>query len=316
MKLTFKKHGGPIFKPAQKNWWSKTHAQTPISFQLDSGVNRVFYSTRDNQNQSRVSFFDTDANDPSIVIYRHDQPILEPGPRGSFDDAGVMPTCVIKSGDEILMYFVGWTVRKSVPYQNGVGLAVSRDGVSFTRVYRGPILRSGPFDPFFVGTTFVSKIGPAAFNAYYLSCNGWKEIEGKQEPIYDIKLATSKNGHLWDTNGKVVLPNDSRDQAIASANILVHGDRFYLLYSSRKLSGYRDDPNSAYRVRFASSEDGISWTKDPMRRLIPAGKIGSWDYEMQAYAFAVNIGERYFVFYNGNGFGQSGVGFGELVFEG
>ncbi|WP_245213935.1 hypothetical protein [Rhodoferax sp. AJA081-3] len=94
-----------------------------------------FYSSRDTHNLSRIGRLDVDAKDPSKIMARHDAPVMELGEPGTFDDSGMMPSSIVKVGDRIFLYYIGWNVRNTVPYHNSVGLAVSDDGASLSSAH-------------------------------------------------------------------------------------------------------------------------------------------------------------------------------------
>ena len=72
---------------------------------------------------------------------------------------------------------------------------------------------------------------------------------------------------------------------------------------------------NGYRIGFAVSRDGISWSRRDSEIGIVVSESG-WDSEMLAYPYVVKFRDKFFMFYNGNGFGKSGFWFataGELL---
>src|SRR5687767_9317544 len=116
-----------IYFPNQKFGWNQTHAQCPVVDKLDESKWRIYYSTRNLQGQSQISYIEVEAGNPSNILYEHDQYLFDFGKPGTFDDSGLMPSCIINVGNAKYLYYVGWTTRKTVPYHNSVGLAVSHD---------------------------------------------------------------------------------------------------------------------------------------------------------------------------------------------
>jgi hypothetical protein len=82
-------------------------------------------------------------------------------------------------------------------------------------------------------------------------------------------------------------------------------------YSYRRVDGYRTDPTKSYRLGYAESNDGITWTRKDSSVGITRSETG-WDSEMICYSHVVDHGGRRYLFYNGNGFGQSGIGYAIL----
>jgi len=68
---------------------------------------------------------------------------------------------------------------------------------------------------------------------------------------------------------------------------------------------------TAYRIGYAESADGITWQRADPSAGIEVSRSG-WDSEMIEYAYVVDrIGARH-MFYNGNGYGRSGLGYARL----
>ena len=70
---------------------------------------------------------------------------------------------------------------------------------------------------------------------------------------------------------------------------------------------YGVNAGKGYRVGYAKSDDGLDW----LRRDEEAGIFLSdsgWDSEAQSYPYVIDSDLGRFMFYNGNGFGRSGLG--------
>ena len=82
-------------------------------------------------------------------------------------------------------------------------------------------------------------------------------------------------------------------------------------YSYRGGSEYRTNLSQSYRIGYAESLDGLKWTRKDEQVGIDVSKSG-WDSEMICYPFVLDINDRRYMFYNGNGFGKSGLGYAML----
>ncbi len=221
---------GLVYTPNQKYDWNQSHAQVPVVDVISDKIWRIYYATRDKNNISRTSFIDVEAGKPENIIYEHSSPILELGRLGTFDDCGIMPTCIINSGKgtEKYLYYIGWTKRGSVPYQNSIGIAVTNDDISFKKLFEGPILTSTPTEPYFCGTAYVLREN--SYKMWYLSCIKWQIIEGKPEPFYNIKYAESEDGISWKRDGKVAIElKDENEGGLASATIVNENDLYKMI---------------------------------------------------------------------------------------
>ena len=68
-----------------------------------------------------------------------DEPVIELGKLGCFDEHGIFPMNVLRHDGRIYGYTSGWTRRVSVSVDTGIGLAFSPDdGWTFQRIGDGP----------------------------------------------------------------------------------------------------------------------------------------------------------------------------------
>ena len=56
---------------------------------------------------------------PARNVRVHDRPALELGEPGAFDDRGVMASCVVEAGDELHLYYIGYTDGGRRPVRDG-----------------------------------------------------------------------------------------------------------------------------------------------------------------------------------------------------
>jgi hypothetical protein len=305
---------GLIYATSGEFEWSHSHAQVPVVDPAEGGVWRIYYASRDRQNRARVSYLEVEAENPGRVLYVHPEPILPLGPLGTFDDCGVMPASLVRVDESThYLYFIGLTVGGTVPYQNALGLAVSRDGGrTFERLGDGPIFGPTLTEPYFTGTTCVRR-EDGIWKSWYLSCTKWEMFEGKPEPFYDIKYAESEDGVEWRRSARVAISlRDDGEAGLVSPSVIFERGRYRMWYARRKLAHYRTDRTTSYRIGYAESSDGIEWTRRDDAAAIDVSETG-WDSAMIAYPnVIVGRDNRKFMFYNGNGFGQSGFGYATL----
>ena len=78
-------------------------------------------------------------------------------------------------------------------------------------------------------------------------------------------------------------------------------------FSYRGVFDYRETSQNSYRIGFAFSNDGIKWVRDDNQFNLELSK-DSWDSNMMEYPDVIKYKNRYLMFYNGDGFGQTGFG--------
>ncbi len=304
---------GLVYAPSQKYDWNQSHAQVPVVDIFNEKIWRIYYSSRDKNNISRTSFIEVEAGNPENILYEHSSPILDLGRPGTFDDCGIMPTCIINSGkgNEKYLYYIGWTKPESLPYKNAIGIAVTEDGIHFRKMFETPVLAYNQNEQYFCGTAYVIK--EKLWRMWYLSCIKWEMIDGKQEPYYNIKYAESEDGINWKREESVAIElKNGNEGGLVSAAVVKENDSYKMWYGMRSANGYRTHIEKSYRIGFAESENGISWTRKDEAAGIDISKKG-WDSEMISYPYIVTYKEKKYLFYNGNGFGRSG--FGYAVYE-
>lgn len=298
---------GLIFNVDAKFDWNKTHAQVPVVDVLDDRI-RIYYATRNEKGQSNTSFIEVDKSDPKQILYQHNSPLFELGKPGTFDDSGIMPSCILPVAEKKYLYYIGWSLQQTVPHKNAVGLASSHDeGTSFDKVSEGPVISVNHIEPFFSGTSFVMK-EDGIFKMWYLSCIGWQMIGNRYEPLYNIKYAESDDGINWKQTGKVAIELQGDEGGLVSASVIKENGRYRMWFGKRRKADYRDNRENSYRIGYAESTDGINWTRMDEWAGIDVSDLG-WDSEMISYPYVVKVGDLLLMFYNGNGFGKTGFGY-------
>ena len=300
---------GLIYVPAGDRPWSRTHAQLPL-VQQRGAYWRIYFATRNDQGQSNISFFETPAGDPGTITHLHDGVLLPFGDLGTFDESGIMPLSLVQAGNgRWHLYYAGWTQRKTIPYHNSIGLAVSDDDCrTFRKLYQGPLLDARRDEPFFTGTAHV-QIENGLWRMWYQSCTGWVKNGTQVEPLYHIKYAESADGIEWRRNGSIAIDyKDAEEGGICNATINRTRAGYEMWYCYRKARDYRTNPSNSYRIGYAISDDGIRWERHDNVVGIDISSEG-WDSAMIAYPHYCHFKDKEYLFYNGNGFGATGIGF-------
>lgn len=285
-----------------------SHASVPCAVSLNGGLFRVFLSSRDEDNRSFPSYIDVDLGGEYPEVKGISRaPVMELGKRGTFDDGGVMPTWIMRKGGDLWMYYIGWNLGVSVPFRNSLGLAISHDnGDSFTRMFEGPILDRTKDEPHFVASASVLDM-QEYFTMVYLSCTEWHTTDdGKIMHKYHLKQTNSVDGISWERPGNVAIDySDKNEYAISRPSIIRIGEKYHMWFTYR---------GEAYKIGYAKSDDCHLWERDDSKSGIGPSKEG-WDSNEVAYPNVVSHGDRYFMFYNGDNYGKTGVGVGELSLD-
>lgn len=280
----------------------RSYLQCPTPFETDEHV-AVLVSSRDEQNRSHITRYLFDRDFKMVEAPR--KPLLDLGEDGAFDSSGTMPGSVVRVDDEIWLYYIGWNVRKDVPFHNSIGLAISRDGGnSFEKGFRGPVLDRNINDPFFTSTPFVFN-RDGEFEMYYLSGMPWYREGGALRSRYGIKHASSPNGVQFKTEESFVLEPTETEDALARPWITWTSSGDPLMF----LCGRKD----SYSIFSARQRSDNSWIRDPNPLISPAteGPFGN----NVSYPAVWKRGDRTWFLFNGNDFGRDSVLLAEISIE-
>lgn len=296
---------GRILKPDRKQLWSKNYMSLPTAVPYKKFI-RIFFGSRDNKNRSRIGYLDYDL-DKKKIIRRPKNYILGLGNLGTFDDNGVMPCSVLKVKGKTYLYYVGWNPRSTVRFSFYSGLAIGNAaGTKFKRFSKAPILERTNREPFVNASPMVIKI-KNKFVMYYVSGEGWINPD---LPKYNIKIAVSNDGKIWQRTGKTAVDFSKRGEHALARPSVIKFKGMYLMWFSKKGENY--DYKKNYRFGFAYSKDGFNWKRDDNRVHFETGKK-SFDNKMICYQFVFEFNKKYYSLYNGNEYGKHGVGLAKLI---
>ena len=193
--------------------------------------------------------------------YPHN-PVLEMGPIGTWDDVGVFQPGVLFDGMEYRMWYSG---------DNGsntrIGVATSPDGIAWTKHVANPVIQlggSGAWDDFKLFDAHVLFDG----TEYRMWFGGHDGTRAR------IGTATSLDGIVWvKYEGNPVLdvgPDGSWDDVeVRHPSVFFDGMEYRMWY--------RGDDGSNFRIGYATSPDGIVWTRDAGNPHLDVGPSGAWD---------------------------------------
>ena len=295
---------GLLYMPDGKQWWARSHAMAASPLWISEDVLRLYVSHVDENTVGRVGYIDVGAADPTRVIAKAENPILDVGEPGAFDDNGVVCTCVVPVEGQLRMYYGGFQLQTKIPYTMFSGMAVSEtiDG-PFHRIARGPILDRVEGEFFFRTAPFVLQEN-GRWRMWYIGGDSWIKAEKKTFPSYSMRYVESDDGIFWSARSVECLALNRPDEiGLGRPFVVRDGALYHMWYSIRKISGYR--------VGYATSLDGLQWTRRDDEAGIDRSDSG-WDSEMICYTAIVPVKDNWLMFYNGNGYGQSGVGVAQL----
>jgi len=309
---------GRVFNPADVEGrpWMREFAQGPSVVLFETFV-RVYFSCRSPADASGAyisysAFVDLDRRDLFRIVRIADDPILELGPLGTFDEFGTYPVSVARDEAEFVAYYGGWTRCESVPFNVAIGSARSQNGEKFNKLGPGPVLGYSPDEPFVVSGPKIRRIGNVWY-LWYIAGRKWKIVNRRPEPVYKIRSATSFDGLNWTRLGRDLIESRIEpDEAQASPDVFHCNGRYHMFFCYRYSTDYRNSERG-YRIGYATSADLVNWLRDDDRAGIDISPDG-WDSETISYPHVFALDGQWYLLYLGNQVGR--FGFGLAILEG
>lgn len=294
---------GHIYAPEGSLSWARVGAANPVAEHIRDDIFRIYFNSRDDNNRSSIGYVEIDITNPYEILKETTTPVLAPGDLAMFDDSGASIGCVIKVDGRRYLYYMGWHLTVTVPWQNTIGLAVSQSepehAAAFERHSRFPLFSLDETDPYTVSYPWVMREN-GRFRMWYGSSTHWSSDTSKMRHV--VKHAVSDDGITWHRDGTVAIDLEPSELAIIKPCVLREGNGYRMWFCVR---------DASYRIFSATSSDGITWTREPDPDLEPSEN--GWDSDMVEYPCVFNHKGRRYMIYAGNGFGRTGFGLAEWV---
>ena len=190
-------------------------------------------------------------------------------------------------------------------------MATSCDGGrTFTKLGNGPVLSYTPDEPFVLSGPKIRRFNNTWY-LWYIAGRKWKIVEGRAEPVYKIRMASSLDGIHWNkANKDLIASRIEEDEAQASPDVCYAHGKYHMFFCYRYSSQYRGRENG-YRIGYASSNDLIEWVRDDTKAGIDISEQG-WDDEMISYPHVFELDGKTYLAYLGNQVGRHGFGLAVL----
>ncbi len=308
---------GRVFNPQEVEniSWLKEFAQAPSVLIYEEFI-RVYFSCRptadsNGQYVSYSAFIDLNRENLFERVNISKEPILKLGELGTFDEFGTYPSSVIRNGNDMFVYYGGWTRCESVPFNVAIGIAKSDDdGKTFTKLGPGPVLSYSVNEPFILSGPKIRRFNNKWY-LWYIAGSKWILDNGKPEPVYKIRMAISDDGLNWTKINKDLIESKvEENEAQASPDVFFYEGKYHMFFCYRYSSNYRGK-NGGYRIGYASSDDMINWKRDDSKAGIDISESG-WDSEMISYPHVFELDNTIYMLYLGNQVGRYGFGIAKL----
>jgi predicted GH43/DUF377 family glycosyl hydrolase len=211
-------------------------------------------------------------------------PVFKPGEGNAWDNKNVLAAKVVFEGNVYRM----WYTANGNDLRTGIGYATSPDGLTWTRQSSDPVLTHG------VGWESHGVSAPSVL--YDPVASQWKMWYTGRDYIgrYSIGYATSPDGITWTkyANNPVLSRSNSGqdDASIVSPHVLYRAGTYHMWYAGR---------GSNNQIFYATSSDGINWSKHPNNPVLRLGGDYTWDNGEIAAPSVIWTGARYEMWYQG-----------------
>ncbi len=250
-----------------------------------------------------------------ITFVRYpDNPVLDLAAAGAWDSYNVETAFVLDDGEDIKLYYMGYDTEDAKAWLNGngitlgsIGLAISDDGINFTRQGPDPVLEPSPgegpcrcnvWDSWAVEGPWVLRQPDGTYWMWY---GGAGSTDQGETEINGIGLAFSGDGIKWSRYFKnpvlVGDPGEWDEYHTIDPSVLVRDGIYNLWYHGGNQKG-----NSWYgnfQIGHATSPDGIRWTKSPENPVLLHGGEGTWSSFGVMAPSVIEIENRLYMYFHG-----------------
>ncbi|MFN4176646.1 hypothetical protein [Phenylobacterium sp.] len=276
--------GGPL---------ARSHAMLPTPWVLPDRV-RVFYAACDAGMRGRIFSADFAPTPPFRLLSRSAVPVLDVGPQGAFDCDGVNPSQIIEADGRLALLYIGWRRGGAEePYTLFAGIAFSEDGGASFQRRDEPLLPPLPGERLFRTAPFIERRRDGWRLLYIGGERFLTDDSGKRLPVYSLMELRSDGPWSWTGPGReLVAPALEAGEIGFGRPVALGGERLMLSVRTR----------DGYELVETSAEPGAA------RRPVLEGPREAWEAHMTCFGAPCRVGPYDLLFYNGDGFGRTGMG--------
>ncbi len=279
--------GNPVLVPTAGGWDNDYVVSPRVLF---NGTNyRMWYDG----GSAGVAAIGYATSTDGLTWSKYPSPVLSPGAQGAWDSGSVTVGSIIWNGTVFLMWYGGSNTTNS---GGAIGLATSKDGISWVKYSGNPVLErglSGP-DQSYMASPYVIKLT----TQYWMWYTGRNTTYPEPNSVARILAATSYDGITWTKAPSPAITPSSNSTvwdsgSVYSASVIFDGTNFGIWYTGT---------NQSYmmpQIGFASSQGGGSWTRSGLNPILGPGVPGGWDSAGVEQPSVIVGGDGFMLYYDG-----------------
>ena len=284
-----------------------SHGSHPVAIHVEGDRFVIAFTCRDDERRSQTFLSFASLTDGSLKLIGTPKLAMTHGAPGTFDSDGVIGVCSVPHDGRNYLYFVGWQNLPEGLWICDTGRAIlDLERLTCVKEFAGPVLGRDKANPLFAAATAILVEGDR-WRTWYNSGISWTRTEAGWLHHYGIHHAHSRNGVDWTCDPGLVVPfKDEYEYAFGRPTVIHREGTYFMWFAHRASPGI-----ATYRIGFAHSQDGFSWTRRDDMAGIDVSETG-WDSEMICYPYVFEHKNRFYMLYNGDGYGRTGFGLAVL----
>jgi predicted GH43/DUF377 family glycosyl hydrolase len=275
--------GNPVF-PAVPGTWREAQTANPDLLLIGETYFMYFRGQRNGHDRIGVATIPRDRFD-GVTWEIHPEPIIDVGPKGSFDENHALDPAAILFQGKVFLYYTASSPRED----RAICLAVSHDGIHFTKYENNPVV---------IGGAPEVVLRDRVFYLYF-----WKQVPGKKG--FQIHYATSLDGYRYQepihSLALPVGPEGSWDSfTVETPRIFYENRLYYMMYCGSDRN--KDYP---FHAGLATSKDLVHWKRYDRNPVFSRGGEDQWDEGAIWFTTVEKVNGRYYMWYEGYGGGTA-----------
>jgi len=273
--------GNPVVVTGTVGSWDARKVTDPTVISA-TGLYKMWYMGKDDGGVGSIGYA-MSTNGITWTKYAGN-PVIT-GTAGSWDANAVGSGDVVFDGATYRMWYTGIDDGGV----SAIGYATSTNGITWTKYAGNPVLTGtvGSWDSVASCPCVISDTG--LYKMWYTGMD--------DGGIYGIGYATSTNGISWTkyAGNPVVVTGTvgSWESQVLCPDVILDGATYRMWYTGQ-------DAHGGQRIGYATSPDGVSWTKSSSNPVLNSGLLGGWETWKVRVPSVLLEGDTYRMWYAGN----------------